>query len=293
MKILIAEPRDFSPQALTILRGLGDVRCDDVSAGSLAAAVGDAQVLWLRLGHRVDQPVLERASDLGFVVCPATGTDHIDVAACQARGISVLSLKGETEFLRTLRGTAELTVGLAIALCRNLPSAAEHAASGEVWKRDLFKGTELHGKKVGIVGLGRLGTVVASLLNAFGCEVGAVDADRTREAPAGVQIFPDLRELIAGADLVSLHVDLNPSSQGMVDAAFLSSMKKGARLVNTSRGQVIHTRALLDALASGRLGGAALDVLEGEHEPGQRAAFDAARDYARHRELVLPPHRLR
>src|SRR5512143_859498 len=114
-RVLIAEPRDFSPRAVELLRGSCEVVLREVPRGELAQAVTGFDVVWLRLNHRVDAAVLERAPSLKVVATPVTGLDHLDLAACEKRGVKVVALKGETGFLKTVRATAELTLSLALA----------------------------------------------------------------------------------------------------------------------------------------------------------------------------------
>ena len=285
MTILIAESAGFSSLAVRRLRERGDVIEGDLDRAGLLAAVPLADVLWVRLRNRVDDEVLNAATRLRVIVTNTTGLNHIDVVGAHRRGIRVLSLRGEVEFLRTVRATAELTLGLILALVRHLPAAATHVNAGG-WDRYGFKGHDLHEKTAGIVGLGRLGRLVATYLQALGVHVLATDS---APAPAeGVTLLP-LDDLLAQSDLVSVHVDLNPATQALIGHREFALMKDGAWFVNTSRGEVVDEHALLSALEHGRLAGAALDVLA--DEPPTRLPLHPLVQYAAtHDNLILTPH---
>ena len=151
-KILVSESEGFPGKASEILRGAGDLILANLDRSGLLAAVGEANVLWVRLRHRVDPEVMAAAHRLKVIVTPTTGLNHIDLDEANRRGIRVLSLRGETEFLNDIRATAEHTMGLILSLLRRIPAALDDVRKGS-WDRDRCKGRELFGKTVGIVGL--------------------------------------------------------------------------------------------------------------------------------------------
>jgi D-3-phosphoglycerate dehydrogenase len=261
-RVLIAEPLDFSPAAVRMLGTAAEVTLRETDREALAEAFRQFDVVWFRLAHRIDRALLTGPLRCRILATPVTGLDHIDLAACAERGIQVVSLRGETEFLEQVRATAELTLALTLALLRRIPSACEHARGGG-WNRDRFRGRELFGHTAGIVGMGRLGRIVAGYFRAFGMDVVGYDPrpDFPRDAARRAS---SLGELLGQADVVSLHVAYDPSTRHLIGAGELAAMKPGALLVNTSRGGVIDEQALAQALESGTLGGAALDVLDGE-----------------------------
>ncbi|MBK8480840.1 MAG: hypothetical protein IPL40_06660 [Proteobacteria bacterium] len=283
-RVLIAEPRDFSAEAVALLRTAAEVELDD--SVPLARALADFDVLWLRLAHRLDAEALAAPGRCWLIACPVTGLDHIDLAACAARGIRVLSLRGETAFLRRVRATAEHTLALTLALLRHLPAAHGAVLQGQ-WDRDRWRGGELYEKTAGLVGLGRLGTIMAGYLRALGMRVLGYDPrdDFPHDAAERVDT---LEGLLAQSDLISLHVSYGPETHHLLGAPELALLKPGALLVNTARGGVLDGDALLAALRGGRLAGAALDVLEGEPRIGADHPLVA---YARqHDNLLLTPH---
>ena len=199
----------------------------------------------------------------------------------------MLTLKGETEFLTSVRATPEHTWALLLALARHLPAAAAAAADG-AWDRDAHRGTELAGKRLGIFGLGRVGRIVAGYGQAFDMEVHAFDTAPV-EMP-GVAVAPSLDALLTASDVLLVHVPLDATTHHALGASELARLPKGALIVNTSRGAVLDEQALVDALTSGHLGGAAVDVLEDErahggHQTGPLVAF--ARSHP-HRAIVTP-----
>lgn len=288
-QILITESSDFSPVAATLLRDVGQVTLADIpSARELKLAISNAEVLWIRLRHRIDEQVLAAAPGLRIIVTPTTGLNHIDLEAAERRGIRVLSLRDEQDFLRNVRATAEHTVGLMLALLRRLPDAVAHTRRGG-WCRDEFKGHELYEKTVGLVGYGRLGRLVARYLLAFGSRVLATDPHvMAADVEPNVE-FVDLPDLLEQSDLVSLHVVLNPETIGFFGESQFCAMKPGAWFINTARGELIDESALLKSLRSGHLRGAAVDVLTQENPEGM--SHNRLVAYAReHTQLIVTPH---
>ena len=285
-RILIAEPLGFSSQALDILRSAGEVKLRDCSGSELAAAFETYDVVWIRLAHRVDRTMLPANLRCRILATPVTGLDQIDLKACAERGIRVISLRGETEFLREIRATAELTLALALALLRHVCRAASHVLDGG-WNRDEFRGRELYGKTAGLVGVGRLGTLVAGYFRALGMEVLGYDPHANFDPQTATRVG-SLPELLGRSDAVSLHVAYTEETRHLIGGKELAEMRPGAVLINTSRGGVVDETALLAALESGQLSGAALDVLEGE--PNVTANHPLIRYAQDHDNLLIVPH---
>lgn len=286
MRILIAEPLDFSPPALARLAAVGQVELRACTGEELWQAFRDYDAIWLRLAHRVTGERLPPDLRCRFLAVPTTGLDHLDLDACRQRGVQVLSLRGEVDFLRNIRATAELTLALALALVRHVVPAARSVLAGE-WNRDAFRGRELFGKTVGLVGVGRLGTLVAGYFRAFGAEV--LGFDPRPDFPHDVAERVDsLDNLCARSQLVSIHAVLDDTTRQLVGRRQFAAMPRGAFLVNTSRGGIVDDGALVDALDRGHLAGAALDVLDGE--PGITADHPLVRYAQTHPNLLIVPH---
>lgn len=262
------------------------------SLSELGKTERGVEALFVRLRYKVDDALLDRFPDLRVVATPATGLVHLDLDALRRRGLRLVSLKGETAFLRTLTATAELAWGHVLSYHRSLPAATRSVVEGE-WDRDLFVGEELRGKTLGVIGMGRLGVMVARYGVAFGMRVIYADPRRARIAGASRISFA---RLLAESDVISVHVHATPENDGMFGAREFARMKRRPLFVNTSRGELIDETALLRALKSGWIRGAGLDVLRGEHwnTAAEKRAWHRANPliaYARsNRNLLITPH---
>jgi D-3-phosphoglycerate dehydrogenase len=284
VKILVAETKNFSEEAISELRLLGELTLNDIEEKDLSSALRTYDVFWFRLGFRISEHHFPEEIRTKYILCPVTGIDHIDLSACERRGIHVISLKGETAFLRSVRATAEHTIGLTLAIMRKVPFAVNSVNEG-TWNRDLFKGREIYGKTVSILGVGRLGTIVAGYYKSFGAHV--LGYDRTNFDPAICEKAESIESLFEKADILSVHVDFNKETHHLVNRNLLDRMKPTAFLINTSRGAVIHSEDMVLALKNWRIMGAALDVIENEFSTD----IDPLIAYAReHDNLIITPH---
>jgi D-3-phosphoglycerate dehydrogenase len=288
INILNAEPLGYNAEAGAMLAKLGRVIEKEMSRSQLLDELGDIDVLIVRLANQIDREVIDAGGCLQAIVTATTGLDHIDVAYARQRGITVLSLRGETEFLKNVRATAEHTWALLLGLLRNIVPASMAASRGQ-WERDAYRGHELFGKRLGIVGLGRLGEKVARYGQAFGMEVAAFDPF-IRKWMDGVRRQANLNDLLASSGILSLHLPLTDDTFNLIGSTELALLPPGAVLVNTSRGQIIDEKALIGALESKHLAGAALDVVCGERDNENRVKCRLL-EYARlHHNLLITPH---
>ena len=288
IRILNAEPDNYSPEARQILTSIGELVEKRLSQAELRQWVSDFDVVIVRLGLAINREAIEAGHRLRAIVTATTGFDHIDVQFAEARGIAVLSLKGETEFLRTVPATAEHTWALLLALMRRVPQAVESVRAGE-WNRDHFLGNDLCGRRLGIVGLGRIGEIVARYGLAFGMQVAAFDPYRSNWPP-DVQRCSTLDELLRRLDVLSLHVPLNAETRHMIGKRELALLTPGTVLVNTARGAVLDEAALVDALSQGHLAGAALDVIDEERDAAKRRNSRLLAYAREHSNLLITPH---
>jgi (S)-sulfolactate dehydrogenase len=246
----------------------------------LAQAVREARALVVRNRTQVRGDLLASASRLEVVGRLGVGLDNIDVAACEARGIAVYPATGANDL-----AVAEYVITAALLLLRRAWFASARVAAGE-WPRTELMGRELAGKRLGLVGYGAIARVTGRMARGLGMGVAAYDpllaADHPAWADAERQALP---ALLAGSDVISLHVPLTDATRHMLDAAAISGMKRGAILVNAARGGVVDEAALCTALRSGHLGGAALDVFA--REPVDAAAGAL---FAGVPNLILTPH---
>lgn len=244
------------------------------------------EVLFAPLGYRVDEAKMRRAPRLRAIVSNTTGIPHIDAEAARRRGVAVCALHDEPEFLDRITPTAELTVGLMIACMRRIPAASRAAAEGRWDRRPWGAPRMLSRLRLGIVGYGRLGRKVAAVAAAFGMRVAYFD-------PYVAGGVASLDALAVSSDVLSLHAPANAETAGLVSRSVLERLPRGAVVVNTARGELLDTGALLDLLESGHIHAAALDTVAGEYDPAHLETFGGSRlaRYARvHDNLLLTPH---
>ena len=287
-RILNIEPLGYCEGARKLLMDLGPLTEKEMSRDALINELSDYDVLIVRLSHQIDHDIIEAGRGLVAIVTATTGLDHIDVEYAQYCGIGVLSLRGEIAFLRTILATAEHTWALLLALVRRIVAASQDAGCGN-WNRDAFRGYELQGKRLGLVGLGRIGQKVAEYGQAFGMQVGAFDP-LTQDWKEGIWRAPSLNKLLKWSEVVSLHIPLNADTHQLVGETELALLPQNAVLINTSRGQLIDEKALVRALDSGHLGGAALDVIANERDTTQRKQSPLFAYANQHDNLLITPH---
>lgn len=282
----------YQPENLATLAREFELAELDSPAQDTPDILSRVEVLFAPLGYQVDAARIDACPRLKAIVSNTTGHPHIDVAYARRKGVFVACLKFAPEFLKRITPTAEHTWGLLLALTRNLVPAHRAALAG-TWDRRPFGGQAmLSSLSLGIAGHGRLGGMVARYGKAFGMAVRYFDP-YVEASAEGAERVGTLEELVERSDIVSIHVPHEPQTEGMFDAAVFSRFRPGAWLVNTARGELIDWDALLDGLRSGRLAGAALDVFDGEFEPGFAARYPThpLLAYAReHDNLIITPH---
>ena len=259
-RVLVTEP--LAERGLVAMRTAGlevDVRTG-LSREQLLDAVKGARALVIRSATEVTAEVLEAATDLVVVGRAGIGLDNVDVVEATRRGVMVVNAPQSN-----VLSAAEHTLALLLAQARNVPQANADLKAG-AWNRSKWEGVELHGKTLGIVGLGRVGVLVAQRAHSFGMRLLAYDpfvsSDRARQL--GVALVPTIEELVATSDFVSIHATKTPETVGLVNASVLAHAKPGLRLVNAGRGGIVDEDALAAAIADGRLGGAAIDTFAKE-----------------------------
>ncbi len=273
-------PDDLEPEGLALLRDRPDFEVyapGKMTREDTLAQVPRAEGLIVRSGTQVDAGLLAHAPALKVVVRAGVGVDNIDLDACTARGIVVMNAPdGNTV------STAELAFGLILALARNIPRADASMRAGR-WDRKQFMGMELRGKTLGIIGMGRVGRALAERARPFGMTILGYDPFLPERAARHLGLIPQVNDVYARADIISLHALVVPETQGMINAAAIEKMKPGVLIVNTARGKLINTADLADALRSGRVGGAAIDVYDVEPPPADHplAGLD---------NVILMPH---
>jgi phosphoglycerate dehydrogenase-like enzyme len=254
---------------------------DDTARTEVADA---AFVLDAYMRVRFDRSMIESARALRAFVTATTGADHVDSEGLGQRGIPLLTLRGQTDLLRNLTPAAELSWFLVMACARGARAAIGEVLDG-TWNRNNHPGLMLRGRTIGIVGCGRIGSWMSRYARAFGMSCLGYDPLLTT-FPEGVRGVP-LPDLLEQSDVVSVHVPLTDATRGLLGAAELAQMKRGAILVNTSRGEIIDESAMLGALENGRLRAVGLDVLVGEPDVARHPLVEYART---HPNVVITPH---
>lgn len=286
-RVLCCWPEELGGALLGGLPRVAAVEWAKPSRELLANRLGEFDAYLATLHVRLERGMIERAarSRLRVVATPSTGLDHLDLAALDAAGVKLVSLRGENAMLDRITSTAEQAWGLLLAAVRKIPAAHAAACRGE-WARDRFRGVQLSGKTLGVLGVGRLGAMLAAYGNAFRMRVLGCDV-RPASIP-GVSMV-DFATLLRESDVISVHVHLTPENRGLLGEAAFAAMKPGVVIINTSRGAIVDERALLEALRSGRVSAAGLDVIDGEWRSD--LAEHPLIAYARtHENLVISPH---
>jgi D-3-phosphoglycerate dehydrogenase len=286
-KPLVACAADLShaPEAREILEKSCRVRYLSPAAEELAEALKDADAYYATLTIRLTDAMMAEAPGLRVVATPSTGLDHIDMEAAARRGIAVLGIKDDRELLDRITATAELAWALILACARHLPGAVQAARNGH-WARDLYRGHQIAYKTLGILGLGRLGTIVAGYGQAFRLRVLACDRNPVRMPGVEMVAFD---RLLRESDILTVHIHMTEDNRHLFRRDTFRMMKRGAILINTSRGGILDEPALIEALDDGTLSAAGLDVIDGEWredlESHPLIAYSRTHDH-----LIITPH---
>jgi D-3-phosphoglycerate dehydrogenase len=252
---------------------------------ALARALPLADAYFASLEVRLTDDLMDLAPRLKAIATPTTGLDHLDLVAAAERGIAVLSIKNERALLDRITATAELAWALVLACSRRLPAAFDATRAG-CWARDTLRGHQLAEKTCGIIGCGRLGTMVAQYARAFRMPVLGYD---TREIHLDGVENVTLNELLARSDVISVHIHLTEANLGFLNRERIFRMKPGAILVNTSRGAIVDENAVVDALNAGHLGAYGTDVIDGEWREDLEN-HPLIRHAREHDNAVITPH---
>jgi D-3-phosphoglycerate dehydrogenase len=256
--VLIAE--ELSPATVDALGPDFDIRqVDGTDRPALLSSLADAHAILVRSATQVDAEALAAAPQLKVIARAGVGLDNVDIKAATAAGVMVVNAPTSN-----IISAAELTVGHILSLARHIPQAHNALAQGQ-WKRSKYTGTELYEKTIGIIGLGRIGALITARLQAFGTTVVAYDPYVTsaRAQQLGVQLVT-LDELLERSDFISIHMPKTPETTGMISTDQLALMKPTAYIVNVARGGLIDEDALHEALITGTIAGAGLDVFVSE-----------------------------
>ena len=272
-RVLVREP--IADAGIRLLRERFDVDVDPNS--ELATKIGDYDAIVIRSATKLDSDLIEKAGRLRVIGRAGVGVDNVDVDAATRRGILVANAPEST-----VVSAAEHTIGLLVALSRNIPQAHAELKQGR-WERSRYGGIELDGKTLGVLGFGRIGQQVARRARGLGMRVVAYDpfVSRERFAELGAERVESTEDLLARAEFLTLHLPLTAETRGAIDEQAITRMRDGVRIVNAARGELVDEAALLEALRSGKVAAAALDVFSAEPYSGPLLELD---------NVVVTPH---
>jgi D-3-phosphoglycerate dehydrogenase len=283
VQIGILEPSDFSKVAIEKLESVGQVT--KFSGEDLDIFLMEKDVLFIRLSYVISKDFMNMAKKLKYLCTPTTGLNHIDLQECKARAVEVISLKGEIDFLSTIRATPEHTFGLTLSLLRNYKYCFL-SVNNKSWDRDKYKGFELYKNTIGIVGFGRVGKLLSKYFQAFGSSVFFFDTDASiREENNSVRVST-LTKLIDMSNIVILSASYSESNYEFFNTKHIDSLK-GKYFINTARGELVDESYLIDKISVGHFKGVALDVIQNEQTQGNKEKLILA---SRNENCIVTPH---
>ena len=279
MKILITD--GMAAEGLQILKDPGVLTIEDLSGltkEKLEEIIPEYDALIVRSATKVNKALIAKAAKLKVIGRAGTGVDNIDLDAATKRGILVMNSPGGNAVT-----AAELSFAMLLSLARSIPQANMSMKEGK-WDKKKFMGTEVRGKTLGIVGLGRIGSAVAEMAQGLGMRVIANDTYLTPEVARRRKVEAvDLPTLFKTSDYITIHTPVTDSTKGLIGTEAFAQMKKGVKLINCARGEIVDEPALIEALDSGKVAGAALDVFTQEPLP-------ADHPFRKHEKIILTPH---
>lgn len=279
-RYLINEPEGFSSEVISLL-----------DRHHLARTFNplDAEIVFIRFREKIDLGFLEKHKSLKYIISPTTGVCHLDIQACTSRGITIISLRDCKEYMKQIRSTSEFTLIMILSLLRNFHQACSNQSNNGVKDRMMYRGTDLCGQTVGIVGFGRIGQHVYEYIKAFKAQPIVWDAHASKLANLPCKdAASSLDELLSRSQILSLHVDLNESSMGLINARTLSLLPAGSVIVNTSRAHVVNKSDLITFIRSGHVLAYASDVMWDETAPAlDKDLLDLATEGYN---ILLTPH---
>lgn len=276
--ILITDPIEKSCIEILKNAGFNVDHKPGLQEDEIISIINDYNVLIVRSGTKVTKKIIESSNTLELIARAGAGVDNIDVNAATHRGIIVMNTPGGNTL-----STAEHTMALLLSMCRNIPRANNELKQG-IWDRKKYLGTELFGKKIGVIGLGKIGKEVAVRCKAFGMEVLGYDPVLTQDSAQKIGVkLVSIDEILEQADIITVHVPLSNETKNLIDKKALQKCKDGVKIINCARGGIISETDLLEALKSGKVSSAALDVFEKEPP-------EFPNELISHPNVVVTPH---
>ena len=283
MKIGILEPADFSSIASHKLSKIGSI--ENYSGEKLEEFLSNKEIIFVRLNFDINKGFLEAGPNLKYICSPTTGLNHIDVNYCQSKGIEIISLKGETDFLNTIRATPEHTLGLILALKRNYNFAFLKTDNSE-WNRNPYRGYEIYSSKIGIVGFGRVGKILSSYLKNMGASVAFYDINKDIQEE-GVHKFDSIESLIDACETVVLCSSYTVEYGSIINEKEIDALKN-KYFINTARAELTNEAYLSQRALEGHFKGIAIDVIQNEQsaQNNLKSWLEAADKY----NVIVTPH---
>jgi D-3-phosphoglycerate dehydrogenase / 2-oxoglutarate reductase len=287
VNILCAMDMSGAEDGVARLRSVGSLELVPDNREIVLEKIRNCHAYIAHASVKIDSEFLAAAPQLKVIGSPSTGNDHMDLVAIGNAGIEVFDIARETDLLNSFTATAEHAFGLSFAVARHLVPAMQSAKQGK-WVREHFTGMQFLGKTLGILGLGRLGTIAAKIGTGFGMRILANDI-RNVSMP-GVEMV-DFERLVQESDILQIHIHLTEDTRNLINQNVFSRMKAGAFLINTSRGAIVDESALLQALQEKKIAGAGLDVINGEWLEEEKLLEHPLIKYAGQNDnLVITPH---
>ena len=260
MQIGILESKDFSKEVIEKLSSLGEVSLFDEK--DIYSFIANKEILFIRLKYFIGKEILDHTSKLKYICTPTTGLNHIDLEECEKRDIKIVSLKGEYDFLSTIRATPEHTIGLVLSLLRNYKDAFL-SDNNPHWDREKHKGFELYENSVGIIGFGRVGKILSKYFDAFGAKVYFYDINQSIKGVNHSIKLNSIKDLIEKSNIVILAASYSDENFEFFDKEYIDLLEN-KYFINTARGELVEEQYLLQKVAQYYFKGVALDVMQNE-----------------------------
>lgn len=283
MQIGILEPQDFSNKAINELKLLGQVSL--YKNGNISDFIRDKEIIFVRLKFFLGKDLLENAINLKYICTPTTGLNHLDLNYLKHNNIKVVSLKEESKFLSDIRATPEHTLGLILSLLRNYKSA--FSSSKKLFDRDLYKGNEIFQNSIGIIGFGRVGSLLAKYIEVFGGNSFFYDTDITKKEIHKSKKLGSIEELISNCNIICLCASYEPINHEFFDKKYIDLLKD-KYFINTSRGELVDELYLIKKIKSKFFKGVAIDVFQ--NESMQENNLDKFYSINENLNFILTPH---
>lgn len=287
MRLLLAETKDFSTEIISKLQSVFELTLanDSMTQKEFIESFAKYEIIWFKFKYNLKGLEFIQNIKCKIIVSPVTGINHLEL--CKKINIKIISLKGEEKFLKTIRPTAEHTIFLCMALMRKSIKSSIDVLNGE-WDRDRFRGNELYKKKIGIIGYGRLGKIVAKYFLSLGCRVSIYDTKKIKPELKSFFVCKTLEELINDSDVLSIHADLNKDNLNIFNNNIINKMKKGVFIINTSRGEILNEKDIVEGLNNKIIAGIAVDVIINESDYKSSPLFKSY--LSNKHNIIITPH---